>query len=108
MVTTFLPSGQSLVSITNISLQLTLDLLYNEEYSINITAQKCAGSNSTIVTLINYSLCHKGRCHNHTLISTMHIQQPLYTPLLSLEGEPDRAGSGQATCQPGPYMHGIK
>ena len=49
MVTPFLPSGQSLVSTTTTSLQLTV--LYNEEYSINITAQNCAGSNSTIVPL---------------------------------------------------------
>ena len=49
MVTPLLPSGQSLVSTTTTSLQLTV--LYNEEYSINITAQNCAGSNSTIVPL---------------------------------------------------------
>ena len=44
MVTPLLPSGQSLVSTTTTSLQLTV--LYNEEYSINITAQNCVGSNS--------------------------------------------------------------
>ena len=49
MVTPLLPSGQSLVSTTTTSLQLTV--LYNEDYSINITAQNCAGSNSTIVPL---------------------------------------------------------
>ena len=49
MVTPLLPSGQSLVSTTTTSLQLTV--LYNEEYSINITAQNCVGSNSTIVPL---------------------------------------------------------
>ena len=49
MVTPFLPSGQSLVSTTTTSLQLTV--LYNEEYSINITVQNCAGSNSTVVLL---------------------------------------------------------
>ena len=49
MVTPLLPIGQSLVSTTTTSLQLTV--LYNEEYSINITAQNCAGSNSTIVPL---------------------------------------------------------
>ena len=49
MVTPLLPSGQSLVSTTTTSLQLTV--LYNEEYSINITAHNCVGSNSTIVPL---------------------------------------------------------
>ena len=49
MVTPLLPSGQSLVSTTATSLQLTV--IYNEEYSINITAQNCVGSNSTIVPL---------------------------------------------------------
>ena len=49
MVTPLLPSGQSLVSTTTTSLQLTV--LYNEDYSINITAQNCAGSNSTILPL---------------------------------------------------------
>ena len=49
MVTPLLPSGQSLVSTTTTSLQLTV--LYNEEYSINITAQNCVGSNSTVVSL---------------------------------------------------------
>ena len=49
MVTPLLPSGQSLVSTTTTSLQLTV--LYNEEYSINITAQNCGGSNSTVVAL---------------------------------------------------------
>ena len=49
MVTPLLPSGQSLVSTTTTSLQLTV--LYNEDYSINITAQNCAGSNSTIVPI---------------------------------------------------------
>ena len=49
IVTPLLPSGQSLVSTTTTSLQLTV--LYNEDYSINITAQNCAGSNSTIVPL---------------------------------------------------------
>ena len=46
MVTPLLPSGQTLVSTTTTSLQLTV--LYNEEYSITITAQNCAGSNSMI------------------------------------------------------------
>ena len=61
MVTPLLPSGQSLVSTNTTSLQLTV--LYNEEYSINITAQNCAGSNSTVVALtvgnndMNYILC---------------------------------------------------
>ena len=50
MVTPLLPSGRSLVSTTTTSLQLTV--LYNEEYSINITAQNCAGSSSTIVAVI--------------------------------------------------------
>ena len=49
MVTPLLPSGQSLVSTTTTSLQLTV--LYNEEYSINITAHNCAGSNSIIAPL---------------------------------------------------------
>ena len=49
MVTPLLPSGQSLVSTTTTSLQLTV--LYNEDYSINITAQNCSGSNSTVVPL---------------------------------------------------------
>ena len=49
MVTPLLPSGQSLVSTTTTSLQLTV--LYNEDYSINITAQNCAGSNSTVTML---------------------------------------------------------
>ena len=49
MATPLLPPGQSLVSITTTSLQLTV--LYNEEYSINITAQNCVGSSSTIVPL---------------------------------------------------------
>ena len=49
MVTPLLPSGKSLVSTTTTSLQLTV--LYNEDYSINITAQNCAGSNSTVVSL---------------------------------------------------------
>ena len=49
MVTPLLPSGESLFSRTTTSLQLTV--LYNEDYSINITAQNCAGSNSTIVSL---------------------------------------------------------
>ena len=49
MVTPLLPPRQSLVSTTTTSLQLTV--FYNEEYSINITAQNCAGSNSTIVPL---------------------------------------------------------
>ena len=50
MVTPLLPSGQSLVSTTTTSLQLTV--FYNEEYSINITAQNCAGSNSLLEQLI--------------------------------------------------------
>ena len=49
MVTPLLPSGQSLVSTASTSLQLTV--LYNEDYSINITTQNCAGRNSTIVSL---------------------------------------------------------
>ena len=49
MVTPLLPSGQSLVSTTTTSLPLTV--LYNEEYSINITAQNTCGSNSTILPL---------------------------------------------------------
>ena len=49
MVTPLLPSGQTLVSTTTTSLQLTVP--YNEEYSINITAHNCAASNSTIVPL---------------------------------------------------------
>ena len=49
MVTPLLPSEQSLVSTTSTSLQLTV--LYNEEYSINITAHNCVGSNSTVVSL---------------------------------------------------------
>ena len=49
MVTPLLSSGQSLVSTTTTSLQLTV--LYNEEYSINITAHNCGGSNSTVVPL---------------------------------------------------------
>ena len=49
MVTPLFPSGQSLVSTTTTSLQLTV--LYNEDYSINITAQNCAESNSTVVPL---------------------------------------------------------
>ena len=63
IVTPLLPSGQSLVSTTTTSLQLTV--LYNEEYSINITAQNCAGSNSTIeplavgILLIVTILCHQ-------------------------------------------------
>ena len=49
MVTPLLPSGQSLLSTTTTSLQLTV--LYNEEYSINITAKNFVGSNSTILAL---------------------------------------------------------
>ena len=50
MVTPILPSGQSLVSTTTTSLQLTV--LYNEAYTVSITAQNCvAGSNSTIFPL---------------------------------------------------------
>ena len=57
MVTPLLPSGQSLVSTTTTSLQLTV--LYNEDYSINITvtAQICAESNSTIVPLTVGNRC---------------------------------------------------
>ena len=47
MVTPPLPLGLSLLSNTTTSLQL----LYNEEYSVNITARNCAGSNSTVVPL---------------------------------------------------------
>ena len=64
MVTPLLPSGQSLVSTTTTSLQLTV--LYNEEYSINITAQNCVGSNSTIVPLTVGNivvLCHQLAMH---------------------------------------------
>ena len=62
MVTPLLPSEQSLkyiliVSTTTTSLQLTV--LYNEEYSINITAQNCAGNNSTIVPLTIGNRCKK-------------------------------------------------
>ena len=57
MVTPLLPSGQSLVSTTTTSLQLTV--LYNEDYSINITAQNCAGNNSTIVPLTIGNRCKK-------------------------------------------------
>ena len=49
MVTPPLPSGQSLLSTTTTSLQLTV--LYNEEYFINITAHVCDGSYSTSVPL---------------------------------------------------------
>ena len=57
MVTPLLPSGQSLVSTTTTSLQLTV--LYNEVYSINITAQNCSGSNSTIVLLTVGNRCKR-------------------------------------------------
>ena len=49
MVTPLLPSRQYLISTTTTSLQLTV--LYNEEYAVSITAQNCAGSNSTTVPL---------------------------------------------------------
>ena len=70
MVTPLLPSGQSLVSTTTTSLQLTV--LYNEEYSINITVQNCVGSNSTIVPLTiignsHYVIDQLWRCHNHII-----------------------------------------
>ena len=65
MVTPPLPSGQSLLSTTNPSLQLTV--LYNEEYSINITALNCAGSNSTIITLAHCKLSV------HTLSSQVQL-----------------------------------
>ena len=54
IVTPPLPSGQSLLSTTTTSLQLTV--LYNKEYSINITAHNCAGSNSTIVVPFRVSM----------------------------------------------------
>ena len=48
MVTPPLPSGQSLLSTTTTSQWLTV--LYNEEYSLNITAHHyCGGANSTVV-----------------------------------------------------------
>ena len=56
MVTPLLSSGQSLVSTTTTSLQLTV--LYNEEYSINITAQNCVGRNSKTMPLTIIGNCH--------------------------------------------------
>ena len=47
MVTPPLPSGESLLSTATTSLQLTV--LYNEQYSLNITAHNCGGTNNTIV-----------------------------------------------------------
>ena len=47
MVTPPLPSGQSLLSTTTTSLQLMV--LYNEEYSLNITAHNHCGTNNTFV-----------------------------------------------------------
>ena len=47
MVTPPLPSGQSLLSTTTASLQLML--LYNLEYTLNVTAHNCGGTNNTIV-----------------------------------------------------------
>ena len=51
--------GQSDFTITATSLKLIL--VYNVNYSINITAHNCAGSNSTIVLLVagkNIDLIH--------------------------------------------------
>ena len=53
VVTPPLPSGQSLLSTTTTSQQLQqLTVLYNEKYSINITAHNCAGSSTTGEPLI--------------------------------------------------------
>ena len=75
MVTPLLPSGQSLVSTTTTSLQLTV--LYNEDYSINITAQNCVGRNSTIVpievTVGNYNNPAIS-CMNHKLMTLSQFQ----------------------------------
>ena len=45
IVTPVLPAGQAVFSTDTTSLQLRV--LYNVAYSINITVQNCAGSNST-------------------------------------------------------------
>ena len=50
MVTPPLPSGQSLLSTTTTSLQLTV--LYNQEYTVNLTSHNCAGINSTTLSLL--------------------------------------------------------
>ena len=49
-VTTPVMSGQSDFTTTATGLQLTV--VYNVNYSVNITAQNCVGSNSTVVPLI--------------------------------------------------------
>ena len=72
MVTPLLPSGQSLVSTTTTSLQLTV--LYNEEYSINITAQNCAGRNSTIVPLTVGNIIVSIICHHLAMVMSISNQ----------------------------------
>ena len=62
MVTPPLPSGHYLLSTTTTSLQLTV--LYNEEYSINITAHNCGGSNVT-VTQFTAGKYNKHKFHVH-------------------------------------------
>ena len=74
MVTPLLPSGQSLFSTTTTSLQLTV--LYNEEYSINIIAQNCVGSNSTIVPL---------RVGNNNTHQTIYVMPQLLLFSFSLQ-----------------------
>ena len=55
-------SGQSDFTTTATSLQLTL--VYNVNYSVNITAQNCAWRNSTVVPLIvgKVMVCHVQLC----------------------------------------------